>query len=127
MTAGTIQLVDKRVVCQFCRARYEKQNRDAISVESAARAVGWIVWEGHTMGGKEQRVVFCPVHAGRVPLESDENGEPKWDAVCHTCDWRASEDDCYDSEPFTEEDAKAWQADHRCEPDVELVRPKVRL
>lgn len=123
MTAATVEITNKAVICQECRARYQKPDRDLISPESSARAVGWVVWEGRTIGGREERRVFCPLHAGREPVD-EAALVPKWDAVCRTCDAQASEEDGYDSEPFTEEDASNWRMDHRCEPWVDLIQPK---
>jgi hypothetical protein len=92
--------------------------------DDCARAVGWRVWSGLTLGGIEKRVVFCPRCAGANSEDVAEEVEaPKWDARCNTCDFAASEEDEYDDEPFTEADAKRWRSDHECEPDVEIVAP----
>lgn len=42
--------------------------------EQRARAKGWHIWEGETMGGKHQRIVLCPRCIGtsrsRLPSEA---------------------------------------------------------
>lgn len=110
--------------CQNCPVSYLKPEGDlSMSDGDAARAVGWTVWEGTTIGGRQEKRVFCPRCAGRTE-DPDGLDEPRWDAVCDTCDARASEDDEYEDGPFTEEDARSWKDDHECEPWVRLVSPK---
>jgi hypothetical protein len=87
------------------------------SAPTAARAQGWVIWAGSTLGGREETKVLCPWCAGRIT-------EPqRWNARCETCGAEASECDEYEDEPFTLEDAKRWKEDHECEPDVRLVQP----
>lgn len=124
MTAGTIQVADKRIVCQSCGKRYVLKERGQISEESAARAIGWSIWEGKTLGGKQQRRVYCPFDAGRVDLPEREIAKlTTWDAKCNTCDSTASEE-WFEDLPLSQEDVKNWKSDHRCEPWVDLIEPK---
>lgn len=113
--------------CLACRAKYvDRQGSDKLRLpeEDAARASGWIVWSGTTMGGRPSRQVFCPPCSGRSPEphDAEPEAEQSWDAYCRTCDTHASDEYGYEK-PFTEADAKAWRSDHRCEPDVEIVDP----
>ncbi|GAA3958160.1 hypothetical protein GCM10023085_45790 [Actinomadura viridis] len=117
MTTATLPLTSIR--CQNCPVTFEEpRGRYTLPGADAARAAGWTVWEGNTLGGKQVTRVYCPWCAGR------EKSEPKWDARCETCDSAASEEDGYAEDPFTIEDAKRWQQDHRCEPYVHLVQPQ---
>src|SRR5882757_7530924 len=113
MAAETIILKEARgIVCQKCTTRYNCTERGlGMSEVAGARAVGWTVWEGRTMGGREERRVFCTRCAGRTP-EPETDDEPKWDARCNTCDWAASSQAEYADEPFTEADARAWKFGH---------------
>lgn len=99
--------------CQNCMRRTPMK-------EIEARAKGWIVWTGTTMGGEQTTRIYCPVCCGRT--EAD---EPGWDAECRTCDARMS-DESWDDEdgPYSEEDARNWKSDHQCEPDVALITPE---
>lgn len=46
--------------CQTCRASYLKPEAAlSMSDGDAARAVGWTVWEGTTIGGRQEKRVFC--------------------------------------------------------------------
>ncbi|GAA2990411.1 hypothetical protein GCM10017559_08030 [Streptosporangium longisporum] len=47
---------------------------------------------------------------------------PPWDATCDTCDASMSEEDGDDS--GSEDDAKFWQDNHKCEPSVRLIPPR---
>lgn len=119
---------DRKIIrCLACRTRHvDRQDRTkpGLPEEDAARAMGWIVWSGTTMTGRPSRQVFCPPCSGRGPEPDDAEtaGELNWDAYCRTCETHASEEYGYET-PFTEVDAKNWRADHRCEPDVEIVDP----
>ena len=102
--------------CQNCP-------RSTAASEIAARAARWIVWSGTTIGGKETTRIFCPTCAGR---EAQDAHPPTWDAECATCHWRMSDADDWedDDEPYTEKDARNWETDHQCEPDVRLITPE---
>jgi hypothetical protein len=107
----------EQIRCQTCPRVYAKDGQG--TVEERARAAGWIVWEGATLGGDHTRRVHC---AGCLGRDEDGPQEPRWDATCNTCGVSASEDG-YDE--FFEEDAEAWADEHRCEPDTETIPPKV--
>jgi hypothetical protein len=104
--------------CQFCPRVYTL--RGALA-EAGARAAGWMVGEGPTLGGKHVRRVVCAVCLGRTEPEDD----PLWDARCNTCGATAREDlgDEIDG-ALTEKDVKDWRDDHRCEPWVDLITPE---
>jgi hypothetical protein len=106
--------------CQSCRRTYTAVHGPL--VEQAARAAGWVVWDGDTLGGEHVRRVYCTTCAGRSNDGPDQ--QPRWDARCNTCAWSASQEDDYDDEPFTGEDAHAWRQEHECEPDVDLIPPE---
>lgn len=89
-------------------------------VEQGARPAGWLIGEGPTIGGQHVRRVHCPGCTGRT---GDGPLVEKWDADCQTCGESASDYEDYDDEPFTEKDAKNWNRDHECEPDVRLITP----
>lgn len=101
--------------------RYQCQNcpRATIASEISTRVAGWIVWTGTTRGGQETTRIYCPACAGRR-----EEDPPSWDAECRTCHTRMSDDAGDDDEPVTEDEAEDWKYEHRCEPDVRLVRPE---
>ncbi|TYK45194.1 hypothetical protein [Actinomadura decatromicini] len=109
--------------CQNCPRTFDNPRAGSHSLPApdAARVAGWTVWSGTTLGGEQVKRVFCPRCAGRVP--EPEEDDPTWDAVCHTCDARATEE-WEDEVPLSEEDVCAWRDDHRCEPDVEKIRPE---
>jgi hypothetical protein len=95
----------------------------ASEAETNARAAGWSIWSGTTRSGAPSFAVFCPLHNGHVA--EDQDGEPvedEWDAECDTCDSTASEE-WSDEAPLTEADAEDWMSEHRCEPQVNLIRP----
>lgn len=118
MSVTTIERTEVR--CQNCPRTFPvPADGYGMPTQDAARAVGWTVWEGVTLGGKPAKRVFCPWCAGR----REDLQEPKWDARCETCGASASEEDGYADEPFGPEEAKWWQQEHRCEPDVWLVQP----
>lgn len=112
--------------CQRCRTTYRKpEGAQHMSDAAAARAVGWTVWEGQTIGGREDRRVFCVICAGRTDITDQALAKATtWDAKCNTCDATATEEWAEDL-PLSEEDVKRWKSDHQCEPWVELVKPKV--
>lgn len=133
MTASTLTK-PQPIQCQNCLSFYKKPPRPRLTsksvnlwggmpAEDCARAIGWRVWSGTTLGGSEARAVFCPRCAGHQP-EAEEVAAPKWDARCNTCDAQARDDYDYAGEPFSEADARRWKDDHRCEPDVEIIAPK---
>lgn len=107
------------VRCQYCPRVYTLRGAHA---EAGARAAGWMVGEGPTIGGEHVRRVICGVCLGRVAPEDDPVAG--WDARCRTCDWSASEEEGYEDEPWTEKDARAWANDHQCEPCVDLINPE---
>lgn len=104
-----------------CQAKGCKKYRPANMTDSDVRAIGWMVWEGQTLGGGSQEVRFCPTHAGRTE-EAAEAQEAGFDAHCHTCGDEASDDSDFDG---TEEEAEGWMEEHVCESDVSISRPKV--
>lgn len=119
--------------CQRCRTVYRRpEGAQFMSDAAAARAVGWTVWEGQTIGGREDRRVFCEACAGRTDITDQAQAEAAqvlakattWDAKCNTCDATATEEWAEDL-PLSEKDVKNWKSDHQCEPWVELVKPKV--
>ena len=105
-----------------CQAPKCRNSMGGGNADSNARALGWMVWEGRTLTGKESRVSFCPVHAGRTE-EAAEAQETGYDAECFTCNERASEEPDFEG---TEAAAEGWMEEHACEPDVSLIRPKVK-
>ena len=113
------------ISCQSCRDVYVWPVAAKGSMVDGARAKGWIVWEGATVGGDQVKRTFCPVCRGVA--EPPAEPEPTWDAVCKTCDASMSEEWGPEHDgPFTEKDAKEWQSDHRCEKWVDLIAPKPR-
>lgn len=124
MSTMTAQRVEIR--CQNCPRTFDNPRAGSHSLPApdAARVAGWTVWEGTTLGGERVKRVFCPRCAGRVEPPDPDADEPGWDAVCETCDARATEE--WDDEvPLSEEVVDAWKSDHRCEPDVRKIRPEV--
>lgn len=113
------------ISCQSCRDVYVWPVGAKGSMVDGARAKGWIVWEGATVGGDQVKRTFCPVCRGVADPASEP--EPSWDAVCHTCDssmseeWGAEQDG-----PFTKKDADRWKSEHRCEAFVDTIPPKPR-
>lgn len=133
-TATGLPATTMQIQCQKCEVGYlNPESRLKVAgtsdelrqmlAEDCARATGWRVWSGTTMGGREVRRVFCPRCLGHA-AEVDAAAEPKWDARCRACDWGASDEDEYPAEPFTAKDAQRWKDDHRCEPDVFIIAPK---
>lgn len=118
MSTATAERTQLR--CQNCPMVFTATGEDyGLPVPDAARATGWTVWEGTTLGGEQVKRVFCAWCAGRRP----EVERPKWDARCETCGCAASDADEYKTEPFTAKDAERWKQDHECEPDVFLIQP----
>lgn len=112
--------------CQKCRTTYRKpEHAQRMSDAAAARAVGWTVWDGQTIGGRQDRRVFCVICAGRTEVTDQALAKATtWDAKCNTCDATATEEWAEDL-PLSEDQVKEWKSDHRCEPWVELVKPEV--
>lgn len=112
-----------------CRCGYKQlfteRKRGEATIESAARIAGWRIWTGETQGGKSTEFTFCPACAGTASPErlAEIQG---WDAECETCGAVMSEEfDADDDEaPITEKQARDWDMDHQCEPEVIIHRPK---
>lgn len=112
------------ITCQNCPTSYARPFGAKGSEVDAARAKGWIVWDGMTLGDQHVKRVYCPVCRGVADPDPD---QPSWDAVCKTCDSSMGEEwgDEQDG-PFTEKDAKQWREQHECEPWVDLIKPAPR-
>lgn len=89
------------------------------STEDVARHIGWRIWRGTTIGGKDAEDVVCPVCAGNA--EPPEKEAPGWRVRCNTCDWEREDE--YDEGPLTPKEAKYMARDHECEPQVEIAPP----
>ncbi|MEU8270162.1 hypothetical protein AB0B89_23760 [Sphaerisporangium sp. NPDC049002] len=48
---------------------------------------------------------------------------PPWDADCGTCKATIADDRGVSGAPFSEVDARRWEAEHQCEPKIRLVPP----
>lgn len=83
-----------------------------------ARAAGWRVWEGQTIGGRHERRVICWACFGPSVAEPAES----WDAECRTCGARASHEFEDDDLPLSKQDAEEWRLDHQCDPWSEIWR-----
>lgn len=57
-------------------------------LEAGARHVGWRIYRGKTMSGREMVDVVCPVCSGRGP----DPGPPTWDVECRFCHWKFTDD-----------------------------------
>lgn len=90
---------------------------------SVKRVGGWILHRGYSLGGKLRLSVFCPLHSGVLPPPEDDGVARGYDAECHTCSTRCSED-WYDEGPFSEDDVRTWMEQHQCEPWTEIIEPK---
>lgn len=114
MTAPTG--VFRGLSCLHCAATI---NRD----ETAARVLGWRVWEGVTLGGQQKRDVVCPTCAGTA--EPVAEAGPSWDVECTTCEWSFSDGGPID--PGEEiPDAKTAETvgyEHRCEKQLRYKSP----
>jgi hypothetical protein len=59
---------DNYATCQMTVRRLDTDQ----ATDNAARAKGWHIWEGQTMGGHQQRKVICPKCMGsnrsRLPI-----------------------------------------------------------
>ena len=84
---------------------------------------GWIVWEGKTEGGAHVKRVFCPRCVGREVVDASTGEEPSWSAECSTCG-ASMREDWFEGVALSEDDAKLWKDEHRCEPDVTISAPK---
>lgn len=104
-----------------CQSKGCKKYRPTGMTDSDVRAIGWMVWEGQTLGGGALEVRYCPTHAGRTE-EDAEAQETGFDARCHTCGEDASDEADFEG---TEEAAEGWAEEHVCESDVSVIRPKV--
>lgn len=103
-----------------CQAQGCKKYRPAKMTDSDARAIGWMVWEGSTLGGSVSAVRFCPTHAGRTEEEAEAQ-EVGFDAHCFTCGEDATDDSDFEG---TREAAEGWMEEHVCESDVSIREPK---
>ncbi len=58
---------DRRDVCSSVYMDRSTGRVGEPTTESMARAAGWAIWRGTTMGGREQEVILCDkcVEAGR--------------------------------------------------------------
>jgi len=113
------------VTCQIwrCSATFTLRwiNEDdarGMPIEDAARAVGWTVWQGYTLGGTHTAVSLCPGHRDADAEDGIDPTEtaPVWGASCDTC--RDGDDG------LTRDEAEGWMEGHQCEPEVRLVHPK---
>lgn len=66
-------------------------------LEAGARFLGWRIYRGTTMSGREMVDVVCPVCSGRGP----DPGPPTWDVVCLFCKWRYTDGWTLDSTALT--------------------------
>lgn len=48
---------------------------------------------------------------------------PPWDAECGTCKASIADDRGFSGAPYSEDDAKRWQAEHQCQPKIRLIPP----
>lgn len=103
-----------------CQTQGCRKYVPAGKTDSDARALGWMVWSGKTLGGDDREVRYCPTHAGRTE-EDAEAQEVGFDAHCYTCGEDASDDAEFEG---TREAAEGWSEEHACEPDVTIREPK---
>jgi transcriptional regulator with XRE-family HTH domain len=109
--------------CQSCRNVYDPPGIDQRHLSFGARVAGWILWEGTTEGGSHVKRVYCPRCVGREVVDAGTGETPSWDAECQTCHATMSEE-WREDVPLSEDDAKLWKDEHRCEPDVHISAPK---
>lgn len=94
-----------------------------LSDETAARVLGWRVWSGTTMGGKQKRDVVCPVCAGTGEPEPEPG--PSWDVMCTTCGWQYTDEGpiLAGEELANARDAESAAYDHECEQAFRFKSP----
>lgn len=89
--------------------------------EAGARSIGWRMFTGISITGKQLEDVACPSCSGRGDHEST---PPSWDVMCRTCGWQFS-DEMYEDDPPL---LSAWEAeqvagDHHCDTDFVYREP----
>jgi hypothetical protein len=111
------------IQCQHCATKVSGGKS-----EGAARAEGWRVWDGYTLGGQPSSVRICP--ACIAPPEPGADGKVRgYNADCSTC-MTDIDDEWGDEKPeggWTEEDAEEWAEQHKCEPDTRVIAPKQKV
>lgn len=113
------------IFCQKCERPGAVRTEDEAEARRMLRFAGWRIYDGPSQTGKELHVIYCPVCAGLVAPEDQDDS---YDAQCHTCQARMSEDyDPLDDDIITEADARRWANEHECEPDVDIIRPVMRV
>ncbi len=101
--------------CQSCG-----QIDNTMSI-AEARGLGWRIWDGQTMGGKDSSVRICPRCMGGTRPDDTDGG---WDATCDTCDACMSTDEALSPAEITEDDAEAWCSTHVCDADTRTIAPR---
>lgn len=64
-----------------------------------------------------------PAKGGVCGVCAVRHGGLSWDAVCDTCDSSMSEEWEEDGSHYSEDDAKEWMREHRCQPIVRIISP----
>lgn len=101
------------ISCQHC------PNKTRLT-EAGARSIGWRMYSGPSVTGKELSDVACPNCSGRGHIDPL---PPSWDIRCSICHWIAS-DDGLDHEPIiSAREARAVAKLHECEPEFEYLAP----
>jgi hypothetical protein len=114
----TAAVLVKDITCQGCKRTCQRQLSDEM-----ARAVGWRIWDGETLGGKEVSVRLCPVCAGTATPDQEVE-LLSYAAGCHTCGAdMADESREKPGHVFTQEEAEEWRDYHRCEADTYITKP----
>jgi hypothetical protein len=122
MSAPTIE---RRAETFRCQGTHARGPVNFTGTAGEARAAGWRVFDGTTMGGADLHARYCPKCIGPTEAEAD-GAERGYDAECSTCDATMS-DEWADDKPdggWTEDDAGTWCMDHRCEPATGVIPPK---
>lgn len=65
------------ILCTFSGCLASESGLVSLPSVTHARAVGWHIWTGETVGGTRQTVMLCPEHAGNQ--RTTRVGHPDWD------------------------------------------------
>ena len=102
----------------FIRHTCDNCGRTNGSSTEVARAFGWRLWEGVTVGGKHSKVNLCSACVGHKSDSDD--ADPGFGVECRACGW-VWEDE-HEEGPLSEKDARQMACDHECEPDTRVYQ-----